>query len=76
MSHIHVDERDGACRLTLGRTPLNVLDVATLEQLRGLIEPLAQRRDVKAAVLRSSLPGTFSAGADVADHTRERAPAP
>jgi cyclohexa-1,5-dienecarbonyl-CoA hydratase len=61
--------------MTLGRAPLNVLDIATLEQVRGLLEPLADRRDVKAVVLRSSLPGTFSAGADVADHTRERAPA-
>jgi cyclohexa-1,5-dienecarbonyl-CoA hydratase len=75
VSHIHVDERGGAIRLTLGRPPLNVLDVATLEELCALLAPLAQRRDVKAVVLRSSLPGTFSAGADVADHTRERAPA-
>jgi cyclohexa-1,5-dienecarbonyl-CoA hydratase len=74
VSHVHADERGGALRLTLGRPPLNVLDVATLDALAGHLRPLAQRRDVKAVALRSALPGTFSAGADVADHTRERAP--
>ncbi len=75
MSAIHLEERDGALRLTLHRPPQNVLDVATLEALAGHLRPLASRRDLRAIVLRSALPGTFSAGADVADHTRERAPA-
>ncbi len=75
MSTIHLEERDGALRLTLHRPPLNVLDIATLEALAGHLRPLAARRDLRALVLRSALPGTFSAGADVADHTRERAPA-
>ena len=75
MSALHIEERDGALRLTLHRPPLNILDIATLEALASHLRPLADRRDLKAIVLRSALPATFSAGADVADHTRERAPA-
>jgi len=75
VSALHIEERDGALRLTLHRPPLNILDIATLEALASHLRPLADRRDLKAIVLRSALPATFSAGADVADHTRERAPA-
>ena len=37
-----------------------------------MLAPLAGRRDLKAIVFRSAIPGTFSAGVDVRDHTRER----
>lgn len=72
---VRTAERPGVFEVTLDRPPLNVLDVATLESLSAVLEPLGDRRDLKAVVLRSAIPGTFSAGADVADHTRERAPA-
>ncbi len=72
---VRVSERPGVFEVTLDRPPLNVLDVATLGALGAALQPLLQRRDLKAVVLRSAVPGTFSAGADVADHTRERAPA-
>jgi cyclohexa-1,5-dienecarbonyl-CoA hydratase len=72
---VRTAERPGVFEVTLDRPPLNVLDVATLESLATVLAPLTGRRDLKAVVLRSAIPGTFSAGADVADHTRERAPA-
>ena len=75
MTAVRVEERAGAFRVTLDRPPLNVLDIPTLEAVQSSLQALAERRDVKAVILRSALPGTFSAGADVADHTRERAPA-
>jgi cyclohexa-1,5-dienecarbonyl-CoA hydratase len=70
---IELEERGAALRVSLCRPPVNVLDVATLRALYEALQPLAARHDVKALVLRSGLPGTFSTGMDVADHRRERA---
>src|SRR5258707_12173476 len=70
---MHLQEESGALWLTLDRPPLNVLDLATIRELHAAIEPLMRRRDIKALVLRSALDGTFSAGAAVLDHAKERA---
>jgi cyclohexa-1,5-dienecarbonyl-CoA hydratase len=72
MSDFEVDERGGASWLTLRRPPLNVLDIATLREMRRALKDLPTRHDLKVLVIRSGLPGTFSAGTDVSDHRRER----
>jgi cyclohexa-1,5-dienecarbonyl-CoA hydratase len=69
-----VEERQGALWVTLDRQPLNVLDIFVIRTLLDTLAGLADRRDVRAVVIRSALEGTFSAGSDVRDHTRERAP--
>lgn len=69
---IGAEDRDGALWITLQRPPLNVLDTPTIRALHDAIRPLAGRRDLKALVLRSGVPGTFSAGVDVRDHARDR----
>jgi cyclohexa-1,5-dienecarbonyl-CoA hydratase len=71
-SDFEIDERGGALWLTLQRPPLNVLDIPTLRELRRALKDLPRRHDLKVLVLRSGLPGTFSAGTDVRDHRRER----
>jgi len=71
-SDFEVDERGGALWLTLQRPPVNVLDIPTLREVRRALKDLPRRNDLKVLVLRSGLPGTFSAGTDVADHRRER----
>lgn len=66
---------DGAALwVTLARPPLNVLDVATIRALAAALDGLDAATEIKTVVLRSAIEGTFSAGADVGDHTRERAP--
>jgi cyclohexa-1,5-dienecarbonyl-CoA hydratase len=72
MSDFDVDERGGALWLALHRPPLNVLDIATLREIRRALKELPTRRDLKVLVFRSALPGTFSAGMDARDHRRER----
>lgn len=67
------EERDGAFRLSLSRAPVNVLDIATIRRIHDALRGLPTRRDLKLLVLRSAIDGTFSAGVDVADHTRGRA---
>ena len=71
---MRTDEQTGGLWITLEEPPRNVLDVATIRALDGIVGPLPERRDLRAVVFRSGLPGTFSAGADVKDHSRERAP--
>jgi cyclohexa-1,5-dienecarbonyl-CoA hydratase len=73
MDAVRFEDREGARWITLERPPLNVLDVATIDLLSSALAGLDARRDLKAVVLLSALPRTFSAGADVRDHARERA---
>ncbi len=66
------EERQGALWLSLERPPVNVLDIPVIRALDAVLASVASRRDLKSVVLRSALAGTFSAGVDVRDHTRER----
>jgi cyclohexa-1,5-dienecarbonyl-CoA hydratase len=60
--------------LTLNRPPLNILDIAAFRELgEALTRLLAQGCDI--LVLRAAGTRAFCAGADVADHRPERAPA-
>ena len=72
--HVRVEQRGAVVEVVLDRPPLNVLDLGTLGTLHASLLALGDRDDVRVAVLRSAIPGTFSAGADVADHARDRAP--
>ncbi|PYQ37715.1 MAG: hypothetical protein DMF77_26180 [Acidobacteria bacterium] len=72
MDTVRFEDKDGARWITLDRPPVNVLDIATIEALAAALASLTDRRDLKAVVLRSAIPRTFSAGVDVRDHTRER----
>lgn len=65
---VRVEFRGPAAFVTLDRPPLNVLDIPTIRELHDALAELAGRRDAKVVVLRSALPGTFSAGVDVAAH--------
>jgi len=69
---VRFEDRDGARWITLERPPVNVLDISTIEALDAALASLAERRDLKAVVLRSAIPRTFSAGVDVRDHARDR----
>ncbi len=46
---------------------VNVLSAAVLEELNRHLDDLAKRTDVRAVGIRSGKPGTFIAGADVAE---------
>ena len=72
MTDFDVDERGGALWLTLHRPPVNVLDIATLREVRRALKGLPTRRDLKVLAIRSALAGIFSAGMDVREHRRER----
>jgi cyclohexa-1,5-dienecarbonyl-CoA hydratase len=72
---LSVADRQGARWIRLERPPVNVLDLPAIAALDGALTEAASRRDLKAVVLASGLPGVFSAGVEVRDHVRERVPA-
>jgi len=61
-------------RLTIDRPPLNILDIAAFESMGESIARLAGDASVDVLVIGSAGDRAFCAGADVADHTTQRAP--
>jgi len=60
-----------AARITLSRPPLNVIDMAMMDELLAAIEQLEQRPDISVLVFQGS-PKAFSAGVEVKEHTPEK----
>lgn len=54
--------------LTLNRPPLNILNMALTDEIARELDRAEMDSHVRAVVLASSIPGTFSAGADVKEH--------
>ncbi len=54
--------------LALSRPPLNILNLAMMEELASHFERLARDAGVGAVVLESTVKDVFSAGADVREH--------
>ena len=64
---------DGVAQLTLKRAPLNIINIAMLNELSSALNTLSLDESVRVLVLRAE--GTlrvFSAGVDVADHTIDK----
>lgn len=62
---------NGIAWLTLNRPPVNVLNIAMLQQLTAVLGTLAAQDATRVLVLRAN-GRLFSAGVDVADHTPEK----
>ncbi len=68
-------ETDGAiARLTLRRPPLNILDLAMIEEMNQALSLVCEERALRGLVLDSE-GKAFSAGVSVADHLPATAPA-
>ena len=62
---------DEVARVTIERSPANLLDTATLEELNSALLAVRAQPKLKVVVLRGA-GGIFSDGMDLAEHTRER----
>jgi cyclohexa-1,5-dienecarbonyl-CoA hydratase len=71
MSTITLEKSNNIARLTLNKPPLNVLDIAMIEELDAALKSLKDDRASKVIVIAAA-GKAFSAGVDVADHTKER----
>ena len=69
-----IEKRARAAYVTFSRPPLNVLNLALLRELGGLLDSVKKDDALDFLVLRGEGERAFSAGVDVGDHTRERVP--
>lgn len=67
-SVIRVGREGEVASLLLSRPPLNILNLAMMDELGSHFERLAGDPDVGVVVLESALKDVFSAGADVREH--------
>jgi cyclohexa-1,5-dienecarbonyl-CoA hydratase len=72
MSAWALERADRVATLTLFRPPLNVLDLATLEELDPLLARLERDDSLQVLVVRGAGEKAFSAGVAVEDHVAER----
>ena len=70
MNSIQVEQKDAVARVILNRPPLNVLDIAALNELSAAFRDL-KGPESKVVVLAAQ-GKAFSAGVDVKDHTADK----
>jgi cyclohexa-1,5-dienecarbonyl-CoA hydratase len=71
--NIEAELRDGLGTLTLNRPPLNVLNIAMMEEIDDVLQAWQSEKDLKV-VLFNAKGKSFSAGVDVGEHTEDLAP--
>jgi cyclohexa-1,5-dienecarbonyl-CoA hydratase len=68
---IACDVQSGVARLTLNRPPLNILNLAMMQDVNSALGALASRDDAKLLVIDHE-GKAFSAGVDIKDHTADK----
>jgi cyclohexa-1,5-dienecarbonyl-CoA hydratase len=58
--------------LTINRPPMNILNIATMEEMNDALNTVADNKDVKVLTITSSGEKAFSAGVDVSEHTEDK----
>ncbi len=69
--NIRLEREGGIATLTLDKPPLNVLDIAMMEEMNEALEGLEGDKTLKALVIRADNKA-FSAGVDISDHTEDK----
>ena len=70
-SLVELTFQDSVATLTLNRPPLNILNIEMMEQINSSLLELRGHPELKIVLIRGE-GKAFSAGVDVADHTRDR----
>lgn len=71
--HIEVTNENGLGTITLNRPPVNVLNIAMMEEINETLDSLLGDKDLRA-VLFNAKGKCFSAGVDVGEHMGDLAP--
>lgn len=71
--HIEAGVQDGLGTLTLNRPPVNILNIAMMEEINEVLTSWQGNKDLKA-VLFNAKGKCFSAGVDVGEHMGDLAP--
>ncbi len=69
--YIELSLDDGVATLTLNRPPLNIMNIAMMEEMNAALLDLRQHDELKVLLIRGR-GKAFSSGIDVADHTRDK----
>lgn len=71
--HIIFEIKEDLAFITLNRPPVNILNIAAMEEMNTALTSLIGNQSLKALVITSAGEKAFSAGVDVADHTEDKA---
>ncbi len=70
--NIVFETRDRTAFLTIHRPPMNILNIAAMEEMNQALSSLIGNTEVNVLVITGSGEKAFSAGVDVADHTEDK----
>jgi len=70
--NIIFDVKESKAILTINRPPMNILNIATMEEMNLALSSIADNKDIKVLVITSTGEKAFSAGVDVSEHTEEK----
>lgn len=70
--NIIFETKDNKAFLTINRPPMNILNIATMEEVNDVLTSLRENKDIKVLVISSTGEKAFSAGVDVTDHTEDK----
>jgi cyclohexa-1,5-dienecarbonyl-CoA hydratase len=71
--HIEAAMKDGLGVITLNRPPVNVMNIAMMEEINGVLEAWLGQKDLKVLLFNAENK-CFSAGVDVGEHMGDLAP--
>lgn len=71
--HIEIESRDGLGTITLNRPPVNILNIAMMEEINAVLDSWQDQKDLKVVLFRAQ-GKAFSAGVDVGEHMGGLAP--
>jgi len=69
---IQLEQREAVARIVLNKPPLNILDIAMIEEVRDALRAIETESGVRIIVLRAAGEKAFCAGVSIHDHTPER----
>ena len=71
---ITIEKKNRSISITWERPPLNVLDIALLNELDQALSKCATDSSADLVILKGAGTRAFSAGVDIRDHTKEKVP--
>ena len=70
--NIKFELKEDRAFLTIDRPPMNILNIATMEEMNDAITSLNDSKNIKVLIITGSGEKAFSAGVDVTEHTEEK----
>ena len=70
--NIKFELKEDRAFLTIDRPPMNILNIATMEEMNDAITSLNDSKKIKVLIITGSGEKAFSAGVDVTEHTEEK----